>query len=65
MLEREHDNILDSLYWQRGRIPREALAYHDLNASDIIAGIPVVLVQELAAEAWEPEAFQLARLCKL
>lgn len=65
MLEGEHDNVLDPFDWHRARIPREALTYHDLNASDIIAGIPVVLIQELTAEVWELEPFKVAGLCKL
>lgn len=44
MLERKGNNILDPLEWVRRRIPRESLADDDLDTSQVIAGVPVVLV---------------------
>lgn len=53
MLESKCDDILDPLNWVGRRVSREALADDDLDPSQIVAGVPVVLVQQLAAKGWE------------
>lgn len=44
MLERKGDYILDALDWIGRRVPWKAFADDDLNASNIVAGVPMVLV---------------------
>lgn len=44
VLERKGNNILDALDWIGRRVSREPLTDHDLDTSDIITGIPMILV---------------------
>lgn len=65
MLKTEDNNVLDALDWDRERVPRKAFTDDDLDAPDIIDGVPVVLAENLFAELWKPESFVFARLVEL
>jgi hypothetical protein len=65
MLKGKRHNVLDPLYRHGERVPREAFADDDLDAANIIAGVPMVLIQQLATEVRKPEALKFARLREL
>ena len=65
MLKTEDNNVLDALDWDRERVPRKAFTDDDLDAPDIIDGVPVVLAENLFAELWKPESFVFTRLVEL
>ena len=60
MLEGEHHNILDPFDGHRKRVPWEAFANDDLDSTNVIAGIPMVLVQQLTSEQGKLERLKLA-----
>lgn len=55
MLERECHNVLDTLERHRWRIARKAFADDDLDSTDIVARIPVLLIHEVLLERWKLE----------
>lgn len=62
MLKSKYDDVLDPFDWVRGRIPGETLADENLDASQVVAGTPVILEEQLATER---RKFQLLKLTLL
>ena len=64
MLKGECHHILDSLERDRLGIPWKSLTDDNLDPSDIIAGVPMILEEELVVEVGEPEPAEFAILRK-
>jgi len=65
MLKRKRHYVLDPLDRHGERVPRKAFADDDFDAAHIIAGVPMVLIHQLATEVRKPEALKFARLREL
>lgn len=65
MLEREGNDVLDSLHGYGQRIPRESFTYDDLDPAQVICGTPVVLSKKFAAKGRKLEVLQFAVFCEV
>lgn len=62
MLKGEYDYILYSFNRVGRGVPGEPLADDNFDASNIITGVPMILVKQLAAKRWKLERLELALL---
>lgn len=53
MLEREGNNILDTLDRDGERVSKETFTDDNLDATQIIGRTPVILLKQLATERWK------------
>jgi len=65
VLEREGDDILEPFDGDRQRVSRKTLTDDNLDPSNVVVGIPVILVEQLLTEVREPKWLELACLCAL
>lgn len=62
MLESKSYDILDPFQRVGGGVLRKSLADNNLDTAHIIAGVPVILVKQLASEGGKLQLLQLALL---
>jgi hypothetical protein len=62
VLEGEGDDVLDPLDRHRRGVSREAFADDNLDAAEVVARVPVVLLQELLSKRRKLQWFELAVL---
>ncbi len=65
MLEGKCHHVLDAFDRRRLGVTRETLAEEDLDATEVVVGVPVVLVQQFSSEMGGPEGLQFPGLCAL
>lgn len=62
MLKGECDNILDPLHGQRERVAREAFTDDNLDAAEVVGGMPVILSKKLLTKTWEFQRLEVSVL---